>query len=313
MFMPANSLTAKGRSDDKRGPTIGHQRPGRLARRNAVFFSKVPKDRGALREAGQPLSATKPHKSKLFKLPSKKVRSVKAATKMPTEADIARHSKGLTRSKLIKALKARTFEDLTPRALDGAIRKFFSRDETKKQIAETGSKNLQMSFLIHLYTTQAYQAVNSGLREGIDHPGLQAFTNALTEGMEKMPKFTGEQLHRGIELTEVFGSNYQVGGIVSDPAPLSTSERPDATQAGNCQIVILPAEKTKAVPISNFSAKKEESEVLYPPGAQFRIISRVRGGPDGPNPGAGNAAFHRQLPQPGEENGIVYIVAQEIA
>lgn len=128
----------------------------------------------------------------------------------------------------------------------------------------------QIGALYGYTTNEGYQAINPALR-GLTEmtPQLQAFADHATEGLSKLPAFTGAQTFRGTSLPASVLANNQMGAVVSDAAFFSTS-----AQTGFSGPVQITARGVSGRDIS-FLSGYEEAEVLFAPGTRFEVLNRI--------------------------------------
>lgn len=128
----------------------------------------------------------------------------------------------------------------------------------------------QIGALFGYTTNEGYQAINPALR-GIEEmtPQLQAFADHATEGLSKLPAFTGAETFRGTTLPTSVLANNQMGAVVSDSAFFSTSA--EKAFSGPVQITTRGVSGRDISFLSGFP----EAEVLYPPGTQFEVLNRI--------------------------------------
>lgn len=100
-------------------------------------------------------------------------------------------------------------------------------------------------------------------------PQLQAFADHATEGLSKLPAFTGAETFRGTTLPTSVLANNQMGAVVSDSAFFSTSA--EKAFSGPVQITTRGVSGRDISFLSDFP----EAEVLYPPGTQFEVLNRI--------------------------------------
>lgn len=166
---------------------------------------------------------------------------------------------------------------------------------------------------VYDYSTQLYQGMNPYLRE-LDplDDGQRAVLGARSiadmspdqrvlweerithtdEGLAALPPFRTDPAEvvsttwRGMRASDSLLDAMQVGDIFHDPAYLSTSTDPFVAEAfargalAGQTPTVLTVEGTSGVDISQLSKYVDESEVLFPRGANFEIVARELG-PDG--------------------------------
>lgn len=120
------------------------------------------------------------------------------------------------------------------------------------------------------YTEQSFFAFNGDLRSGNPSASTTAQCDAMLSGLAKLPDFTGT-CHRGVSLPKNSDQQHRVNMTVSDLAFTSTSSSTDQAFAGTHQIAI---QSSHGKDISFLSSREHEKEVLFPPGTQFRVLSR---------------------------------------
>lgn len=118
-----------------------------------------------------------------------------------------------------------------------------------------------------------YSQMNKALRTN-DTAGLQTYDShirATTSGLNQLPKTTGE-FYRGMTIPpggvgDVL-SKYEPGKVVTEPHFLSTGN----PFGGNIQYVV---QSSTGRDVSYLSHYPHEAEVLFPPGSQFRVDSKI--------------------------------------
>ncbi|HEX2430978.1 MAG TPA: ADP-ribosyltransferase [Aestuariivirgaceae bacterium] len=98
----------------------------------------------------------------------------------------------------------------------------------------------------------------------------------ISTGILAMPKAQKGIVCRKIIVDEELGQKLLPGAIFMDYAFLSTSYRKNFSGIpGNYMLVIaLKENRSSAVDVSRISKSPQECEVLFPPGQQFKILSR---------------------------------------
>jgi len=126
---------------------------------------------------------------------------------------------------------------------------------------------------LHGYTTEiGYKMINPALRGTKPlTPELESFANHAIEGLNKIPAFEGETF-RGINsLPSEILNQYQPGNVVIDKAFMSTDVKEPFK--GNIKLNIDGKSGRSIDFLSAF--KTTETEVLYPPGTKFEVLSRI--------------------------------------
>ena len=122
-----------------------------------------------------------------------------------------------------------------------------------------------------------YGQMNKALRTG-DAAGLKTYDphiRTTTSGLNQLPKTPGE-FYRGMNIPagnvgDVL-SKYEPGQVVTEPHFLSTGK----PFGGNVQYVV---QSTTGRDVSALSHYPNESEVLFPPGSQFKVNSKIETSP----------------------------------
>jgi NAD:arginine ADP-ribosyltransferase len=122
-----------------------------------------------------------------------------------------------------------------------------------------------------------YSQMNKALRTG-DTAGLQTYDphiRGTTSGLNQLPKTTGE-FYRGMNIPagnvgDVL-AKYEPGKVVTEPHFLSTGN----PFGGNIQYVV---QSSTGRDVSFLSHYPHESEVLFPPGSNFRVDSKIETSP----------------------------------
>jgi SPP1 gp7 family putative phage head morphogenesis protein len=137
------------------------------------------------------------------------------------------------------------------------------------------------SAAIRAYTRGVYRDLNQALRDGKYGAqfDLQAYTEAAQHGLRKMPKKPG-LTSRGLtvygnDLQKVLAT-YREGVIVEEAAFTSTTLGESAAFSGN---VYMKIEGKTGVHVRDYSYHSRENEVLYAPGARFKVnrVENVNG------------------------------------
>lgn len=125
------------------------------------------------------------------------------------------------------------------------------------------------------YTGEYYSTINKTLRTQGPLPRKEdVFVKAAKLALEKLPKHEGKVL-RMADLPPSVLEKHKEGEIVTYDAFTSTSRDPNWTWAGAHRFVIFS--KTKGSVIGSAANNPAEDEVLFPPGAKFKILKRTEG------------------------------------
>ena len=144
---------------------------------------------------------------------------------------------------------------------------------------------------ISYYRSEAYTQINAYLRFGTstesDSPEtIMAITRLICSGLNKMPasQHIDQNVFRGVWLkAEDIEKQYAVGAVVTEKAFVSTAigehiadEFAFGAEAPFMSVVFEIEHKT-GVLVVNYLTMEDmfESEVLFPPGTRFKVISHV--------------------------------------
>jgi RHS repeat-associated protein len=124
------------------------------------------------------------------------------------------------------------------------------------------------------YTSNLYGDINPALRRG-DAGEWSPLVKNAESGMDKMAK--NGHAHEGAAKRGATFTDAQIaelfpeGGTFKDPAFLSSSSKTDQAFPGNTTIEIASRKGVKVQSLSEFA---HESEVLFPPGTEFQVVSK---------------------------------------
>ena len=131
---------------------------------------------------------------------------------------------------------------------------------------------------VYGYTTNFYTDLNGAMRN-LDDAELQRllpFLRTATSGLNAMPNITTALTRRTRSLPSFIDDMLQPGNIFSDRAFGSSSLRDDLSQFGSDYVITIRGQSGSAV--YDFSAFADEAEVLFAPGARFRVVRRWNDG-----------------------------------
>lgn len=94
----------------------------------------------------------------------------------------------------------------------------------------------QIGALYGYSTDDVYTEFNAAMRAGNTTPGMDAFALHATEGLAKLPKYTGFETYRGTDLPQTVLDRMQTGATEADMAFFSSSAT--TPFAGNTQMVV---------------------------------------------------------------------------
>lgn len=172
---------------------------------------------------------------------------------------------------------------LKEKAINKLCREILNKDLNIKQISKVKMENVDIADKItaYLYTTnKGYQFINPSL---IKHKGdirklsdteLQ-FTRALDEFLRKAPKYQG-QTYRKLNKAKIpnvddFINNHKVGGLVRYSNFTSTSINNSFADEAD---ILLKINSKSGVDIQHLSQFSNETEVLMPRQAVYRVLNR---------------------------------------
>ena len=125
-------------------------------------------------------------------------------------------------------------------------------------------------FAIRSYTGSGFRPINAGLRLGVkrkpDQFDIQPIVDMTDSGLSKLPNFTGF-VNRGGELPADQRAQHTVGATVVYPAFTSTSR---GNGFGSRDRFVIQSYTGKS--IDRLSRFNNEEEVLFRPGARFKIL-----------------------------------------
>lgn len=122
------------------------------------------------------------------------------------------------------------------------------------------------------YTQSDYEALNFALRSDPESAAaLAPYIDQVRSALEALPARAGET-YRTITLNEADVERlFPADGTFSDPAFMSTRLDPESSRDGNVHITI-EGTSGREIPLSHWG---NEGEVLFPPGARFRVAERT--------------------------------------
>ena len=125
---------------------------------------------------------------------------------------------------------------------------------------------------IQHYTTNAHLNLNKALRGEIPMTDeYRAFEELLNSGMDKLPKYNGDKVFRGVKGDEaILAKTWKEGDNVSFNDFKSTSTKSSVANefAGD---VVYEISNPKGRNICGVSCLPGESEVLFKPGSNFKV------------------------------------------
>jgi hypothetical protein len=122
---------------------------------------------------------------------------------------------------------------------------------------------------LFVYSSDGFRSVNHELREGALSEEVSVFTQVLTNAMKQLPVYKGF-VYRGVNLPKQELGRHQVGKEVRYQGFTSTSkkriylDRPHQLRIFTCSGRV----------IRDFSAHRDEEEILIPAGACFEVTDR---------------------------------------
>jgi uncharacterized protein YukE len=125
------------------------------------------------------------------------------------------------------------------------------------------------------YTGPGYRDLNHALRSDAVDASQHARIEAIKTTLQKLPPYVGPVI-RGTDLPPEVIARYRPGEVITEDAFLSTTRDPGVarspTFAGNVEFRIV---SNTGRDISPFSLFPGEQEVLFPPGTDFLVMSKV--------------------------------------
>ena len=122
---------------------------------------------------------------------------------------------------------------------------------------------------LFVFSTDGFMDVNHALREGKMSEEVAIFTHVLTRAMKQLPTYKGF-VHRGVKLPSQELLRHQVGENVVYDGFTSTSQFRGFVDCPEQLRIYTHSGRI----IRDFSAHKDEEEVVIPPGACFDVIAR---------------------------------------
>jgi hypothetical protein len=153
-----------------------------------------------------------------------------------------------------------------------------------KALEGTGALTERELEAIDFYTGPGYDSLNTYLRDvaakvadgTATRSELEAYSKAVSEGLGKLPTFTGETL-RGTNLPQGVLDSIDATGKFSDPAFLSSSTSEAVAQgfrgSGNAMIHIDGTTGHEVASLAHYGG--HEAEVLFDKGTQFDVLRKV--------------------------------------
>jgi ADP-ribosyltransferase exoenzyme len=106
-------------------------------------------------------------------------------------------------------------------------------------------------------------------------PWKREMIHDISKGLQLLPKAQKGIVCRKLIVNEELGQRLLPGVVFMDYAFMSTSYLKNFNGIpGNYMFVIALKKNSSAVDVSGFSRSPQEKEVLFPPGQQFKILSR---------------------------------------
>jgi hypothetical protein len=137
--------------------------------------------------------------------------------------------------------------------------------------------------VLHMYTGHWYDSVNTTLRNGgyANNFRLQAIAEIAQEAMGKLPPARPTQrLTRNIQIGYAdlpsFLNKYRPGNVVEEMAFTSTSTDGVFGDGKNVRMIFTSHRSARSV--AHISKYRRENEVLFSPGAKFRVKSMTKDG-----------------------------------
>jgi hypothetical protein len=171
----------------------------------------------------------------------------------------------------------RTFNEHT---LDAAAHSILGNSRAVLAMKEHGL-SLSEAVSIHIYTTEAYKEINAELRLKTVRPDTDAIVEQCKSGMAKLPSHQ-DLVSRLVNLPPEALADHAEGEVMTYQAFTSTSMILSGANDfhGNVFMVMQPKDPgSGGKDVSMFSRYGNEREVLFPPGAQFKILKRTEPDP----------------------------------
>jgi hypothetical protein len=131
---------------------------------------------------------------------------------------------------------------------------------------------------IYDYSDSGYRRINEQLRNRAVTDRIRREIDILTSALKNLPDFRGD-VFRGatIQDPKLLRKYRRVGEAITERAFSSTSRSPLKAFSGNVRFYVTSKQGKE---IARWSAHPEEEEVLFQPGAQFKVLEYVRDGND---------------------------------
>ncbi|SDH74714.1 hypothetical protein [Roseospirillum parvum] len=143
------------------------------------------------------------------------------------------------------------------------------------RLPEADGLSIAEAVAVRQYTRAQARQINAELRSGRPSRAVADFARVVEDGLAKMPAYDG-LVSRGEDLTAEASAGLVSGATITVRAFWSAST--DLGHSRNHRFVVVSGGGRSIVRLSHYSG---ESEVLWPPGAKFRILEVDRSQPDG--------------------------------
>ncbi|MFA0964949.1 ADP-ribosyltransferase domain-containing protein [Roseivirga sp. BDSF3-8] len=163
--------------------------------------------------------------------------------------------------------------------------KFFSDPAVLESYQEIIIQNIHTTFpeipfeeltAIRHYTTNAHRDLNKALRGEIPMTDeYRAFKELLNSGMEKLPKYNGDKVFRGIKGEEAaLAKTWNVGDeIPFSDFKSSSTELSTALKPAFMEDVLYEIVNPKGYNICDVSCLPHEAEILFKSGTKFEVVN----------------------------------------
>lgn len=128
------------------------------------------------------------------------------------------------------------------------------------------------------YSDGGYRRMNEQLRDRTVADRIRRKIDTLTSALDNLPDFRGD-VFRGatVDDPKLLKRYRRVGETITERAFVSASRSPSKAFSGNVRFYIISRHGKE---IEEWSAYPDEEEVLFAPGAQFKVLEYVRDGND---------------------------------
>lgn len=162
--------------------------------------------------------------------------------------------------------------------VDGAdgLKSFLSRQAVRYYIDNHGL-TVEEAVAIHLYTADAYKAINPQVwARGQLSPDVECTMRLLKSGLPKLPSTQNRKLVRTLDsqfmAPEIMQAMQNPLRYFTNTTPASATKNLKMQFAGgDVKLTIIPAPDTAGVDVYGLSDAPQEEETIFPPGTRFLI------------------------------------------